>query len=101
MRCPPWFAAYLNRLSRGCTTGTVECHGEGANSMFKRAVLPACFATTLLLASGLAEAGPNDILIGLDEKITYGPDGPINGSPGKDEVLVMDVTSPAKPVIRA
>jgi DNA-binding beta-propeller fold protein YncE len=69
--------------------------------MFKRAVLPACFATTLLLASGLAEAGPNDILIGLDEKITYGPDGPINGSPGKDEVLVMDVTSPAKPVIRA
>jgi DNA-binding beta-propeller fold protein YncE len=69
--------------------------------MFKRAVLPACFATTLLLASGLAKAGPNDILIGLDEKITYGPDGPINGSPGKDEVLVMDVTSPAKPVIRA
>ena len=67
---------------------------------------PALLAHTLLLAalllaSGLANAGPNDILIGLDQKVTYGPDGSVNGSPGKDEVLVMDISTPAKPVIRA
>jgi len=69
--------------------------------MIKRALLAACLTTSLLPGSGPAKAGPNDILIGLDAKITYGPDGPVNGSPGKDEVLVMDVTTPAKPVIRA
>jgi hypothetical protein len=46
-------------------------------------------------------AGTNDILIGLDEKITYGPDGLVNGPPGKEAVLVMDVSNPAKPRIRA
>src|SRR4051812_37639555 len=55
----------------------------------------------LLLAAGAAKAGPNDILIGLDQKVTYGPEGSVNGAPGKDEVLIMDVTTPAKPVIRA
>jgi DNA-binding beta-propeller fold protein YncE len=67
----------------------------------KRALLAMCFVPGLLLAAGLAKAGPNDILIGLDEKITYGPDGSVNGPPGKDDVLVMDVSTPAKPVIRA
>src|SRR5882724_904992 len=66
--------------------------------MLKRALF---FALTVLLAAGPASAGPNDILIGLDQKVSYGPDGLVNGAPGKDEVLVMDVTSPAKPVIRA
>jgi DNA-binding beta-propeller fold protein YncE len=60
-----------------------------------------CCAPALLLAAGLAHAGPNDILIGLDEKVSRGPDGSVNGPPGKDEVLIMDVTKPAKPVIRA
>jgi DNA-binding beta-propeller fold protein YncE len=69
--------------------------------MFKRALLAAVFSLALLLGLGPVKAGPNDILIGLDEKIAYGPDGPLNEAPGRDEVLVMDVTSPAKPVIRA
>lgn len=55
----------------------------------------------LLLAAMPAHAGVNDILIGLDQKVTYGPDGPVNGAPGKDEILVLDVATPAKPTIRA
>ena len=56
----------------------------------------------LMLSAGQAAlAGTNDILIGLDEKITYGPDGLVNGPPGKEAVLVMDVSNPAKPRIRA
>jgi DNA-binding beta-propeller fold protein YncE len=54
-----------------------------------------------LLLAGQARAGTNDILIGLDEKITYGANGPVNGPPGKDAVLVMDVANPAHPKIRA
>ncbi len=66
--------------------------------MFKRAM---CVMTALLLAPGSSIAGSNDILIGLDQKVTYGPEGAVNGAPGKDEVLVLDVTKPDKPVIRA
>src|SRR5438552_5268507 len=54
-----------------------------------------------LVGSGLAQAGTNDILIGLDSKITYGPEGQTNGAPGNDAVLVVDVSDPAKPKIRA
>jgi DNA-binding beta-propeller fold protein YncE len=54
-----------------------------------------------LLGSGLAQAGTNDILIGLDNKVTYGPEGQINGAPGNDAVLVVDISNPAKPKIRA
>ncbi len=69
--------------------------------MIKRALLTMCLMPALVPGARLAHAGPNDILIGLDAKITYGPDGPVNGEPGKDEVLVMDVSTPGKPVIRA
>jgi DNA-binding beta-propeller fold protein YncE len=69
--------------------------------MFKHALLAMCFVPALWLAAGTAQAGPNDILIGLDAKVTNSPDGAVNGPPGKDEVLVMDVSTPAKPVIRA
>jgi DNA-binding beta-propeller fold protein YncE len=69
--------------------------------MVKRALLAMCLTLALVLGARLANAGPNDILIGLDAKVTYGPDGPVNGEPGKDEVLVMDVSNPGKPVIRA
>ena len=69
--------------------------------MLKRAILALCVMPAWLPAAGPATAGPNDILIGLDAKVTYGPDGSVNGAPGKDEVLVMDVTTPAKPAIRA
>ena len=54
-----------------------------------------------LLAGGSAHAGTNDILIGLDNKVTYGPEGQINGAPGNDAVLVVDISNPAKPKIRA
>ena len=73
-----------------------------ARRTLRRNILAAlCCAPALLLVASPVYAGPNDILIGLDEKVTYGPDGPVNGAPGKDEVLVMDVSTPAKPVIRA
>ena len=56
----------------------------------------------LMLSAGQAAlAGTNDILLGLDEKIIYGPDGLMNGPHGKEAVLVMDVSNPAKPRIRA
>src|SRR5260370_22825664 len=50
-----------------------------------------------LAGSGLAQAGTKDILIGLDNKIAYGPEGPRTGAPGNDAVLVVDVSNPAKP----
>ena len=52
-------------------------------------------------AAAWRKAGTNDILIGLDSKITYGPEGPTNGAPGNDAVLVVDVSNPAEPKIRA
>ena len=53
------------------------------------------------VVGGVAQAGTNDILIGLDNKITYGPAGQINGAPGNDAVLVVDISDPVKPKIRA
>ncbi|WP_428535703.1 YncE family protein [Rhodopila sp.] len=46
-------------------------------------------------------ASVHDLLIGLDQKVTYEANGPVTGAPGKDAVLVMDVSDPAKPRIRA
>ncbi len=54
-----------------------------------------------LLAATPAFAGIHDILIGLDEKVTYDGNGALNGGPGRDSVVVMDVSNPAKPKIRA
>ena len=51
--------------------------------------------------AGSTLASTNDILVGLDAKVGYGPDGQVNGPPGKDAVLVMDISNPAKPKIRA
>ena len=53
------------------------------------------------LIGGVAQAGTNDLLIGIDNKITYGPQGQINGAPGNDAVLVVDISDPVKPRIRA
>jgi DNA-binding beta-propeller fold protein YncE len=58
-------------------------------------------AACLTLLAGSSLAGTNDFLIGLDQKIVYGPDGQANGPPGKDAVLVVDISNPAKPKIRA
>jgi DNA-binding beta-propeller fold protein YncE len=54
-----------------------------------------------LVGAGVARAGTNDILVGIDNKITYGPQGQINGAPGNDAVLVVDISDPVKPRIRA
>ncbi len=67
-----------------------------------RTLLAALFCLpALLTATGPLYAGANDILIGLDEKVSAGPNGQVNGPPGKDELVIMDVTKPAKPVLRA
>ena len=62
--------------------------------------------TALLMSCGLlaaipAQASMHDILIGLDEKITYDGNGQSNGPPGKDAVLILDISKPDKPKIRA
>jgi DNA-binding beta-propeller fold protein YncE len=54
-----------------------------------------------VLAAVPACASTHDVLIGLDEKITYDANGQVNGPPGKDAVLVMDIANPARPRIRA
>jgi hypothetical protein len=70
--------------------------------MLHRTLLAACLAAAPFTAvTSMAWAGPHDILIGLDEKITYDANGQVNGPPGKDALVVMDVTNPAHPKIRA
>jgi DNA-binding beta-propeller fold protein YncE len=54
-----------------------------------------------LLAATPAMASVHDILIGLDDKITYNANCPVNGAPGRDAVLIVDISNPAKPKIRA
>jgi DNA-binding beta-propeller fold protein YncE len=62
--------------------------------------------TALMVSCGLLAAPPafasiHDILIGLDQKVAYGPDGQANAPPGNDAVIVVDISNPAKPHIRA
>jgi DNA-binding beta-propeller fold protein YncE len=62
--------------------------------------------SALLISCGLATITPalastHDMLIGLDEKAAYGPNGSVNAEPGHDAVLIVDVSNPAKPRIRA
>ena len=52
-------------------------------------------------ASGSAIAGTNDMLIGIDSKVAFGADGQVNVAPATDAVLVVDISDPAKPRIRA
>ena len=67
--------------------------------IIRSALCAVCLAG--LVGGGVAQAGTNDILVGIDNKITYGPQGQINGPPGNDAVLVVDISDPAKPKIRA
>jgi DNA-binding beta-propeller fold protein YncE len=67
--------------------------------MKMRATLLALLIAAPMVAPAMAST--NDILIGLDEKITLGANGQVNGAPGRDAVLIMDVSDPAKPHIRA
>lgn len=63
--------------------------------------LRATLAFAGILATAPAFAGVNDVLIGLDQKITYDANGAQQGAPGNDAVLVMDISNPARPRIRA
>ncbi len=67
----------------------------------RSAAFALCLTPAWLLVAGTALAATTDILIGLDEKITYDANGQVNGAPGKDAVLVLDVSNPAQPHIRA
>jgi DNA-binding beta-propeller fold protein YncE len=68
---------------------------------FRNAALALYLTPALMLAAECAQGGANDVLIGLDQKVTYDANGQVNGAPGKDAVVVMDVSNPAKPKIRA
>lgn len=64
-------------------------------------LLPLALLPTALMPPG-AQASAHDIVIGIDEKAVWGPDGiPVNGPPGHDALAVMDVTDPLHPTIRA
>ena len=67
----------------------------------KRMLLAIGAAGTWLACGPQAGASVTDILIGLDSKVAYGPEGQANVQPGADAVLVMDVADPAHPRIRA
>ncbi len=61
---------------------------------------------SLVLAATLATvtpalAGPNDLLVGIDSKIAYTDKGQTNVQPGVDKLLVLDVSNPGLPKIRA
>ena len=68
---------------------------------FRAMLLLCAMAAASAAASPRAAAGTNDLLIGLDQKITYNADGQANGPPGKDAVLVVDISNPTHPKIRA
>jgi DNA-binding beta-propeller fold protein YncE len=65
------------------------------------AALALCLAPAGLLPVQPGWAGTNDMLIGVDEKVVFDANGQVNSPPGKDAVLVVDITNPAKPKIRA
>ena len=50
---------------------------------------------------GMAVAATTDMLIGLDSKVTYNAQGQQNVAPGADAVLVVDISKPGQPRIRA
>lgn len=54
-----------------------------------------------LVAAAPAWAGPNDLLVGLDSKIDYTDRGQTNVQPGTDKLLVLDISNPGLPKIRA
>src|SRR5262249_29219241 len=58
-------------------------------------------ATVLLAGFAPAPAGTKDVFVGLDQKITFGPSRSVQGPPGQHAVLVVDISDPAKPSIRA
>src|SRR5438128_379463 len=70
----------------------------GGKMTTKRALLAGLAALGI---AGAARAGTNDILIGLDSKYAYREQGQVTLQPGPRAVLVMDISNPAEPRIRA
>ncbi len=66
--------------------------------MNSRLVLGACL---LVGAAPQVHAAMTDMLVGIDGKIAYLAEGQANVDPTGDAVLVMDISNPAKPRIRA
>ena len=49
-----------------------------------------------------AQASPQDLIVGIDEKAVWGPEGlPVNGAGGHDTLAVVDIADPLHPAIRA
>jgi DNA-binding beta-propeller fold protein YncE len=61
----------------------------------------ALLGALLTLAPGAARAGTHDILVGIDQKTFFEADGIRFGPGGSDALVVMDVTNPQSPRIRA
>ena len=60
-----------------------------------------CLASAVMAAPRTAQAGRNDVLVGMDEKTFFEADGMRFGPGGKDSVAILDVTDPGHPKIRA
>lgn len=58
-------------------------------------------ASALAATPGLAQAGKHDVLVGIDQKTFFEADGARLGPGGQDALVVVDVTDPAKPRVRA
>jgi DNA-binding beta-propeller fold protein YncE len=70
----------------------------GKKRMTLKSVL---LASVLVLSPALAQAGKNDILVGLDQKAVFDANGIRFGPGGEDQLVVVDVSDPANPRIRA
>ena len=58
-------------------------------------------ASVLVLTPALAQAGKNDIVVGLDQKVAFEANGGRIGPSGEDQLVVVDVSDAANPRIRA
>ncbi len=61
----------------------------------------AAVAVALLLPVQMAQAGQDNIIVGIDGKTFFEAAGVRSGEPGKDAVLVLDASDPAHPRIAA
>jgi YVTN family beta-propeller protein len=94
-------AAALSRQHRKLRRSGAEKHAEGEMLGAARACgVAAAVVLVFGLASGAARA--QLLIVGNDEKITFGADGkPIQHEPGHDTVSIIDVSKPAAPRVAA
>jgi DNA-binding beta-propeller fold protein YncE len=69
----------------------------------RRVILAAwcCASATLVSMPGSVQAGRGDILIGMDSKTFFDPEGMRFGPGGHDILGILDVTNPGHPALRA